>query len=318
MITRVHPTLSREELLRKALFSGNQFNETEFPPPRLLMEPWLCEASYNLIYAPAGVGKTFFSIAVAHTVATGRKMLNWRAVNSAGVLYVDGEVGCTEMQSRILRISGGVIPSNFHVISTPQMVVEGGSVMNLAYKDWRDTFMVVLRSLPDIKLIVVDNISSLFSGLKMNDEESWSEPNQFFIGLRALGYCILLIHHSGKELSGGPRGTSLLEGSVNMLIQLSRIGGIDNSDGCHLNVRWEKSRSVIGEAIRDRKIYLVDDLIKPYFADFMPMTDERQKIYDYLSTHPDAVHEPVRALVDKIGVSKSLISVVIKGVREDE
>jgi len=51
--------------------------EQELPPREMIMHPWLPERGLAMIYAPRGVGKTFFALEIALGAATGTPFLGW-------------------------------------------------------------------------------------------------------------------------------------------------------------------------------------------------------------------------------------------------
>ena len=63
--------------------------------------------------------------------------------------------------------------------------------------------------LGDAKLVVFDNISTLFGAGPENEAEAWGPAQDLLLGLRRRGVAVLLVHHAGK--SGAQRGTSRRE-----------------------------------------------------------------------------------------------------------
>ncbi|WP_156504443.1 AAA family ATPase, partial [Oleiphilus sp. HI0066] len=55
----------------------NDFMAENIPPRQCILAPWLPEQGLAMIYAPRGIGKTFFSLNIAHAVATGTSFLGW-------------------------------------------------------------------------------------------------------------------------------------------------------------------------------------------------------------------------------------------------
>ena len=49
----------------------------------------------------AGVGKTFFALNLAHAIATGGEFLGWKADKPRKVLFLDGEIAASDMQSSL-------------------------------------------------------------------------------------------------------------------------------------------------------------------------------------------------------------------------
>ena len=57
-----------------------------------------------MVYAPRGIGKTFFGLNVAYAVASGGAFLCWKAEAPMRVMYIDGEMPAVTMQERLAAI----------------------------------------------------------------------------------------------------------------------------------------------------------------------------------------------------------------------
>ncbi len=263
------------EQLRLCSFTGDQFAKYEFPPLTFLMEPWLTHPSYNLLYATRGLGKTYFCLAVSLAVATGGTMLDWQAREACKVLYVDGEVGGTEMQTRLNSMSHGERYSNLTIACVPEMILNDYPSISLTDPAWQLAFAEYIEE-ENIKMVIWDNIGTLFSGININDGKDWTAPNNFFIALRSRGITSILVHHAGKNPDLGPRGASNLEDNVNMSIALTPISG--NNDTCKFKMEWTKSRTIHGETLAERIIEITDGGTHPHFAYSLGTTDTKNEI----------------------------------------
>lgn len=300
--------------MQEAFFDSKKFSDTEFPKPEFLLEPWLVVPSYNLIYAGTGTGKTYFCLDIAIKVAIGGKMLNWRAAKPTGILYIDGEVGCGEMKERILALNNGTIPLNFNFLGSTHMISLGGSALNLIDPEWRREFIHLLQKLPDVKLIVFDNVSNIFTGIDEQSKELWDAPNAFLVALRSLGYCVILIHHAGKNPGSGQRGTSAREDSVNMSIRLTKIKGQTDEDGAKFEIEWKKSRGITGIAVRKRKVELVN-CEHPYFKDYIGDTEQEVRTLLEENEEEGAIMS-IREIGKKLNKPPATIQSILKRIKE--
>ena len=105
----------------------NDFLEEDIPPRECILDPWLPEQGLAMIYAPRGIGKTFFSLEIAYAVATGGQFLNWKTKEPAPVLYLDGEMAQADLQSRLKGISEdkGEVEKGYLKIVTPDRQKRG-------------------------------------------------------------------------------------------------------------------------------------------------------------------------------------------------
>ena len=74
---------------------------TDLPPRTEVLTPVLACDTAALVYGPTGIGKSFFALGVAWAVASGGSFLGWQAPQPRRVLYVDGELGATELRQRL-------------------------------------------------------------------------------------------------------------------------------------------------------------------------------------------------------------------------
>lgn len=160
------------------------FLQKDLPERELLLDPWLPSQGLAMVYAPRGVGKTFFGLNVAAAVAFGRTFLRWGVGAPRKVLYIDGEMPAIDIQRRLEQITRSLrFPSgtqkNFKLI-TPDM--QGLSMLNLCNPEDQ---VLLDEHLKDIALIVVDNIATLCRGGKENESESWISVQQWALIQRA-------------------------------------------------------------------------------------------------------------------------------------
>jgi len=118
----------------------------------------------------------------------------------------------------------------------------------------RDEICTILDEHPAIRIVILDNISCLFSGLNEDRKQDWEPIAAWLIRLRHRGLTTLLVHHSGK--AGQQRGTSGREDSLDTVIQLSQPTGYDSREGCHFELHFSKCRSAKGEDVASLDVKL--------------------------------------------------------------
>ncbi len=239
----------------------DKYTALDIPKETFLLEPWLINPSYTLLVATRGLGKTWFSLAVAIAVASGTDIVNWTVPEPQGVLYIDGEMSPRQLLDRLSSMGKGVphLGENLHILSVPRMVREEKEPMNMAQQEWRTQLKLFIGKHPEIKLLIVDNISCLFPGLDENNKQDWDAPDAFFIGLRSIGVSVIVVHHTGKEGHKGQRGSSAHEDHVDVSIRLSGVMGHHPSKGCKITTHFNKSRCLSGHATESTQLDLKCD-----------------------------------------------------------
>jgi hypothetical protein len=237
--------------------SLGDFLSRDFPPRENLLAPWLKSQSLNMLYAWRGIGKTFFSLEIAYAVASGGSFLGWTAPKPRGVLYIDGEMPGTVLQERIARIINSseheADPDLFKIL-TPDLQVSG--MPNLSEKEGQQAVDHFINDTTE--LVIVDNLSCLVrGGGRENDAESWLSVQEWALRLRSKGKSVLFIHHSGK--SGAQRGTSKREDVLDVVLLLKRPTNYEQSEGCHVEIHYEKARGLTGPDVEPVEARLITE-----------------------------------------------------------
>src|SRR5215218_7168919 len=76
----------------------------EFPPRKLLLDPWLAEKAIAMIHGWRGIGKSFLIHGSAWAVATGGGFLTWKSSEARRVLLIDGEMPADALKERLLKV----------------------------------------------------------------------------------------------------------------------------------------------------------------------------------------------------------------------
>lgn len=77
--------------LSAAIMNFNALMTADIPERKLIL-PWLPEGGLAMVYAPRGLGKTFFGISLAVAVVEGSPFMKWQVTKPCSVLYIDGEM----------------------------------------------------------------------------------------------------------------------------------------------------------------------------------------------------------------------------------
>lgn len=179
-----------------------------------LLSDWLCEGDYGIIFASRGVGKTWLGLLIAKAVATGGNVGEWKAPGPAKVLYIDGEMPPDLMRDRDRGLGSGEVEFLNHGI----LFDRTEKVLNITESGVQEA--ILQRCIRDnIRLVVLDNLSTLASGIKENDSFEWERLHNWLLHFRRRKIAVILIHHAGR--SGEMRGTSKREDAAFWVISLN-------------------------------------------------------------------------------------------------
>lgn len=179
-----------------------------------LVKGWLDRATLSVMYGPSNVGKSFLALDIAHHVSKGRTWGGRRVVLSR-VLYIAAEGGGS-FANRVRALDS----PEFWVVDAPVTMIGKGSdatplaemVTHLAGTGGRR-----------FDLIVFDTLARVMGG---GDENAAPDIADLLENLdvvrRVTGAHVMLIHHSGKDLTRGARGHSALRAAIDTEICLAR------------------------------------------------------------------------------------------------
>jgi len=227
----------------------------EAKPSRLLVESWdsikdepvewlvqsiIPKRSFVALYAPPASYKSFISLDLAEAIATGRDWMGYKIPKKGAVLYICGEghggMGARVKACKIQNQSPDganlyIIRAQLNLRSSPEDFIELLNAIN----------DLIAEIGEPLEIIILDTLMRMSGG---GFNENSSEDMGAFITqagkLQELFECALMvIHHSGKDVTKGLRGHSSLLGAVDTELEIQRQDSVINS----------ADSSVIGNAI---------------------------------------------------------------------
>ena len=218
---RERPHLSgRAAELRAALRSGDDLQ------PRLtanyLVKGWLDRAAFSVIYGPSGSGKTFFALDIALHVAAGEAWHGAKVRSAGSVVYLAAEGGGA-FDNRVMAWAAEnpfawlKAAPNFHALTLP--------IDPFGSNDAED----LVKATADLKpvLIMVDTLARVMG---KGDENAARDMGMVTMNAAQIiaetGAHVAAVHHSGKEVGRGARGSSSLRGAVDTEVSVVKDGGL--------------------------------------------------------------------------------------------
>jgi RecA-family ATPase len=190
------------EKLNKSVISSEQMHGLVLPPREKIIGGWFLEADLGFIFAPRGMGKTWFALYLAIRISEGKAFWEYEAPRARRVLYVDGEMPFDSLRQRHKSLSEGA--NNLFFLNHDQLFHAANSVLNLSSPAFQQALTKYCLD-NKIEVIFLDNLSCLFSGLKENEGDSWGEKVlPWLLELRRNRIAVVIIHHAGRN--GAMRG----------------------------------------------------------------------------------------------------------------
>jgi RecA-family ATPase len=191
----------------------------KLPKRQPLVEGFLDCTALSVMYGPSGCGKTFFALDVAAHIARGQ-VWRGRAVLQGAAVYVAAEGGYGILE-RLTAFSCqyGIDPKDVPLYVIPEPI-------DLCHSDIDvDLLMDHLRTFPKdqpVRFLSIDTTSRALAGGNENSSDHMGALVQRCDKLRAAtGAHLMLLHHTGKDITLGARGHSLLRAAVDTEIEMT-------------------------------------------------------------------------------------------------
>jgi hypothetical protein len=190
------------------------------PEPKALVEGLISENSFCVMYGAPGSGKSFCALDIGLSISAG---MPWhdKATRQGSVLYIAGE-GVGGLGRRVKAFEryhglGGL--NSFHILQQAVNFRDDSSIQRL------------LRSIDrvggDFSAIFVDTVARALPG---SDENSATDMGAFVDACDRVrhhtGAAVIGVHHSGKDINRGMRGSSALLGAVDTSIEVKNTDGL--------------------------------------------------------------------------------------------
>jgi RecA-family ATPase len=206
-----------------SILTQEELSKQDIPPREYVLYEWMPKDSFGMVYAPRGVGKSWFCMALGVAVSEGKKrFLGWDLHAQHEVLYVDGEMARVELKERFNGLCTSHNP-RLHILPF-ELLYREGRLLSLDLEEEQRAVDEALQHLENkgrrAQLIIFDNLSTLRRSISENDNDAAKQLIDWFVNLRHRGYTVLVVHHAGK--SDQQRGASILEVPMDFVIKLSQ------------------------------------------------------------------------------------------------
>jgi len=233
-------TLATDDGARAARIRALTYRRSQLdtiPPPRYLVESVLNDNALALLAGKFGTYKSFVSVALACSVATGRPWLDHDIPEPGPVVYIAAE-GASGLRARIeawesVYNRGAKVPDE-------RLIVVGG-VVNLRHGGDMDAVSELCNEVTP-KMVVWDTLHRCAPGVEENSNTEMGAVINALDRVRERHRCTQLVnHHTGHSGARG-RGASAIEDDFDNSWVI-KLGG-DNEDRSAKNPRTLEHRKI--------------------------------------------------------------------------
>ena len=198
------------------LTRGSSFLGQPSPLPWII-KGWLPAYSTAMVFGESGIGKTFFALDMACSIASG---IPWQGLRTdeGAVVYLAGE-GNFGMRQRVASwcMANNVDKLDNLLISNKPIDLDSASaaseVLSAVYEMTKDP----------VKLVVIDTLNNHMSGDENSARDTRTMLNSCNVISSALGASTMLLHHMAHSADAKfrARGSSAWRGALDSSIMLS-------------------------------------------------------------------------------------------------
>jgi hypothetical protein len=189
----------------------------QFPIQEWLIDRVIPIEGFTIIAGPEACGKSFYTLSIANSLATGSKWLDQFPVfNSVKTLFIDKENTTRRTNSRLKGLDITDPEGKLFWLKYPEKftIYDGKGKLSDFSRDIKEK---VIKE--EIKLVIVDSMTDIIVG----SENSQGDTQAMFDALRQLfpGISVLLLHHISKPAAGVNRSSGQkFRGSSNINAQI--------------------------------------------------------------------------------------------------
>lgn len=229
-----------------------------------MLLPFFRQGDAMLLYAPAGVGKSFLSMCIGLAVAGSGtiKGLDWYSEVKRKVLLVDGEMPRADLRDRLETIvsdewidglDAETAGENFTLLTRLGQDGEGGFIDLTKESSHGLIGQYCVKN--EVKLVILDNFSTLTDAMEEeNNATAFRQLNLFVSKLKRRGISVLLVHHANKEgLSF--RGSSALAVPYDSILGMHKVP-TQSANGSPFRLAFEKLRTLQSKATQTRELVM--------------------------------------------------------------
>lgn len=286
------------------VLSAAELCSLNFPDPQWIVSGILPEGLTILAGKPKG-GKSWLSLNLCMSVASGQNALGKLAVKKGAVLYLALEDNNRRLQKRLWSILGDESPPDHLYFHTLWPKLDAGGLQQL--EQW-------INDHPDTRLIVIDTLAKVRQAAKKTSGV-YADDYEALGGLKNLvdkyAIAIVVVHHVRK--AGAENIFDTVSGSTGLTGAADAIHVLDKGKGAA-----DATLHVIGRDLEEQKLALKFDAASTSWtllgdAGQVAKTKERQEVLDLLATAGGPLHykEITSALRKKETTVKWMLSQMV-------
>jgi len=233
-----HSVSEKADAFRKSIMSARELADAKIPPRESIAAPFYCVKDLGFIYGIRGDGKSWIAMLLAIAITRGESLFSWRVTKPRRVLFCDGEMPLESIKERQAGL--GEAPPSLFFLQHELLYDRTNQSLDLADPLAQAALITIIGELK-IEVLILDNLSSLFFGLKENEADSWEIVLEWLLEMRRIGISVIIAAHAGRN--GEMRGTSKREDHAFWVMKVSKVETPDGVRETRFRTNFTKSRN---------------------------------------------------------------------------
>jgi len=198
-------------------WKAEEFVRLQLKPMPFYIKNWLPKRGKAMLYAPAKAGKSYLCLQMARCIGSGEDFLSIPTTQGT-VLYCQLELGAEVLQARLQSTKKTY--GNVFVGTTFSMKldIQGGQRL-------LDEAMRAIE--PNV--LIIDPLYKVLAGDENESKDMRTLIDYLDSLIEGFGCSIVIIHHPGKDIKKGGRGSSVLEDWVDSGIEMKKTSKKDEA-----------------------------------------------------------------------------------------
>jgi hypothetical protein len=250
-------------------------------PPAWLIDDFLPEKAYAILFGAPETFKTFVALDIALTIATGYTLdttMCWPDVKAAGpVLFAAGE-GRSSLSNRVRAWEQAHYNSSK---ATNFILADPVPLVSEELQPFVEGALALSPS--GYKLVVLDTVGRAMQGVNENAQEHASAFTNLVERLQyAFGATVLALHHVGKDVDRGARGSSVFGADADTMIKAERKKGSMSAVALRMEKQKDAAKWPTPVNVALRVVHLTDEIeslvaTKPELHEILETSDETEE-----------------------------------------
>ncbi len=228
---------------QSAIVSACDLNLLEIVAREDIIAPFFKVGDLGYIYGARGNGKSWLAQIMSTALAKGSEFATWKVNRPRRVLYVDGEMPLDALKDRQALISSDV-PERLYFLNHERLFEKSEKVLNLAEPSAQDALSGIVKE-QEIEVVVLDNLSCLFFGVRENEADAWEAILPWLLHLRRMHVAVIIVAHAGRN--GEMRGTSRREDQAFWMLRVKAADAPAGFRGARFRTTFAKNRNAVHE-----------------------------------------------------------------------